>query len=185
MTTARRTAVTAFAAFATLIAAVPLAAEDKDQGGESAYIKALRDCQSKTDPVERLACYDTAVAAMVAASTEGEVKVVDREAVRETRRKLFGFSLPDLGIFGGKSDREDSDQAEDFATLQTTVAGVRALNGKLVITTAEGAQWQLDEMPARLMKPKIGQQLEIRAGALGSYFLRIDGQRGVKGRRVQ
>ena len=113
------------------------------------------------------------------------MRVVDREEVRQTRRKLFGFSLPDLGIFGGKDDKDDPKQAEEFTTLQTTIAGVRTINGKYVLTTAEGAQWQLDEMPARLMKPKVGQPLEIKAGALSSYFLRINGQGGVKGRRVQ
>lgn len=171
------------AAVLAILAAAPLAADDDK--GESAYIKGLRDCQAKTDPAERLACYDSAVAAMVAASSEGEVRVVDREEVRQTRRKLFGFALPDLGIFGGKSDKDDPEQAEEFTTLQTTITGVRSVSGKYVVTTAEGAQWQIDEMPARLMKPRVGQPLEIRAGALSSYFLRINGQGGVKGRRVQ
>lgn len=166
-----------------LIAAAPIAAQDSN--GESAYVKALRDCQVKTDPVTRLACYDTAVAAMVAASSEGEVRVVDREDVRQTRRKLFGFALPDLGIFGGKSDKEDTAHVEEFSTLQTTIAAVRPLKGSLVLTTAEGAEWQLDEIPARLMRPKVGQTLEIKSGAFSSYFLRIGGQKGVKGRRVR
>lgn len=175
---------TVAAAMLAALTAAPLAAAADDKP-ESAYIKGLRDCQAKTDPAERLACYDSAVAAMVAASSEGEVRVVDREEVRQTRRKLFGFSLPDLGIFGGKDDKDDPKQTEEFTTLQTTIAGVRTIYGKYVLTTAEGAQWQLDEMPARLMKPKVGQPLEIKAGALSSYFLRINGQGGVKGRRVQ
>lgn len=152
---------------------------------ESSYVTALRDCQGKTDPAERLACYDTAVAAVVSASTEGEVRVVDAEAVRETRRKLFGFALPDLGIFGGKGDKVDAEEEEEFTTLNTTIAGVRGVGQTYVLTIAEGAQWQLDELPARLMKPRVGQTIEIKKGALSSYFLRINGQKGVKGRRVQ
>jgi hypothetical protein len=178
-----RVAAAAPLVLAGLAATAPVAAEDTK--GESAYVAALRACQGKTDAAERLACYDTAVAAMVSASTEGEVRVVDRAEVRDTRRKLFGFALPDLGIFGRKGDKEDAAEEEEFTTLQTTVAGVRYVNAKLVITTAEGADWQLDEMPARLMKPKVGQSLEIKSGALSSYFLRIDGQKGVKGRRVK
>ena len=176
----------AIAAFAL---SMPLAAQDaaKDRAtsAENSYVAALRACQGKTDPAERLACYDTAVAAMVSASSEGEVRIVDAEDVRQTRRKLFGFALPDLGIFGGNSDKDDPDTAEEFTTLNTTITGVRASGQTLVVTTAEGAQWQLDELPARLMKPKAGQTLEIKKGALSSYFLRINGQRGVKGRRVQ
>ncbi|QDH35669.1 hypothetical protein [Porphyrobacter sp. YT40] len=167
----------------TAVIAVPGAAEDKPD--ESAYVSALRACQGKTDDAERLACFDTAVASIVAASTEGEVRVVDREEVRETRRKLFGFALPDFGIFGGKSDKDDAEAAEEFTTLNTTITGVRTSSGKYVLVTEEGAQWQLDEMPARLMKPKVGQSLEIKKGALSSYFLRINGQKGVKGRRLQ
>lgn len=181
-------AIRAAAAITTLLAclgaAAPLAAAE-DAPAESAYITALRACQAKTDPTERLACYDAEVAKVTAASSAGEVRVVDREAVRATRRKLFGFALPDLGIFGGKSDKDDPAQSDEFEALDTTVAGVRAEKGTYIITTAEGAQWQLDEMPARLMSPKIGQPLEIRSGSFGSFFLRIDGQKGVKGRRVR
>lgn len=176
-------AATLAALLAALAPATPLAAADEK--GESAYMTALRQCQGKTDPAERLACYDTAVASMVAASSEGEVRVVDREEIRQTRRKLFGFSVPDLGIFGGRSDKEDPAQKEEFSALQTTIAAVRPVQGTLILTTAEGAEWQLDEVPPRLMKPKVGQSLEIRSGAFSSYFLRIDGQKGVKGRRVR
>ncbi len=184
MTELRAAAVAPFAfAALMLVAASPLAAQDDK--GESAYVTALRACQAKTDPADRLACYDTAVASIVAASSEGEVRVVDREEVRQTRRKLFGFALPDLGIFGGRSDKEDPEQEQEFTTLQTTIASVRQSAGTYVIVTQEGAEWRLDELPTRLMKPKPGQPLEIRKGALSSYVLRINGQKGVKGRRVQ
>lgn len=174
---------TVAAAALVALAGTPLAAQDSK--AESSYIKGLRDCQAKTDPAERLACYDNAVAAVVDATSEGELRVVDREEVRQTRRKLFGFSLPDFGIFSGRDDKGDPEQAEEFTSLQTTISGVRTASGKYVLVTAEGAQWQLDEMPARLMRPKVGQPLEIKEGALGSYFLRINEQKGVKGRRVQ
>jgi hypothetical protein len=171
-----------------LAAAAPLAAADgadEEKRRESSYVTALRDCQGKTDPAERLACYDTAVASMVAASSEGEVQVVDREEVRKTRRNLFGFTLPDFGIFRGGRDKNDPEQEAEFTTLNTTITGVRTSGGTYVMTTEEGAEWQLEEMPARLMRPKVGQPLEIKKGALSSYFLRINGQKGVKGRRIR
>lgn len=189
MKTRNRASVAVCGAIAAFVLSSPLAAQDaandRAASAENSYVAALRACQGKTDPAERLACYDTAVAAMVSASSEGEVRVVDAEDVRQTRRKLFGFALPDLGIFGGNSDKDDPETAEEFTTLNTTITGVRASGQTLVVTTAEGAQWQLDELPARLMKPRIGQTLEIKKGALSSYFLRINGQKGVKGRRVQ
>jgi hypothetical protein len=177
-------AAAASAALVALTAGAPLIAADEK--GESAYITALRDCQAKADPSERLACYDAAVGKVVAASSDGDVRVVDRAEVRETRRKLFGFALPDLGIFGGKSDKDDVAQAEEFDSLETTITAVRSeRGGATIMTTKEGAEWQIDQLPSRLMSPKVGQPLEIRAGSLSSYFLRIDGQKGVKGRRVR
>ncbi len=184
MTHYRAAAAPLAAAVLMLAAAAPLAAQDEKS--ESAYVTALRACQGKTDAAERLACYDAAVGSIVSASSEGEVTVVDREDVRQTRRKLFGFALPDLGIFGGNSDKEDPAQAEEFTTLQTTIAAVRSgAEGTYIITTEEGAEWQLSEVPARLLRPRVGQPIEIRAAALSSYFLRINGQKGVKGRRVR
>jgi hypothetical protein len=188
VTSNRAATAAAFAVAALMLAAAaPLAAQDdtKKKGGESSYVAALRDCQGETGPAERLACYDTAVAAIVAASSEGEVRVVDREDVRQTRRKLFGFALPDLGIFGGDSDKEDPAQAEEFAALQTTIKGIRSTREGFILITAEGAEWEVDSVPARLMRPKIGEPLEIRKGALSSFFVRIDGQKGVKARRVR
>lgn len=170
-----------------LALAAPLAAQNDDRDvskGESGYVTALRQCQTKTDPAERLACYDTAVASIVSASSEGAVRVVDRKEVHETRRSLFGFALPDLDIFG-KSDKDDPEQEKEFATLETTISSVRRTRDSYILITAEDAEWQLDNVPARLMPPKPGHSLEIRKGALSSYFLRIDGQKGVKGRRVR
>jgi len=183
MTTHRAAAAALPIAALLLIASPPVAAQD--QPGESAYVAALRTCQGKTEAGERLACYDNAVAAIVAASSDGEVRVVDREEVRQTRRKLFGFALPDLGIFGGKSDKQDPVQEQEFTALETIISGVRASGTTYILITEEGAEWQLDELPSRLMRPKPGQPLEIRSGALSSYFLRINGQKGVKGRRVR
>ena len=80
----------------------------QDEGSDQdAYIANLRACQAITDPTLRLTCYDQAVGEVVTASDEGDVRIVDREDVKKTRRNLFGFSLPDLGIFGGDDDEEE------------------------------------------------------------------------------
>jgi hypothetical protein len=175
----------ALAVLAVAAAAFPapaIGAEDAPK--DSAYIVALKACQKTADDAARLACFDRAVASVISANDEGDLRVVDREAVRQTRRKLFGFSLPDFGIFGGHDDK-DEQEAQEAQILQTTIARVRPTDtAGWVITTAEGAVWQMDNVPARLLTPKVGQQLEIRAGALSAYFIRINGQPGVKARRI-
>lgn len=151
---------------------------------DDTYIEALRECQAKTDPEARLTCFDTTAATIVGASDKGELRIVDSGEVRETRRKLFGFTLPDFGIFGHKAKDGDI-QEEEIDAITTTIARARSTSEGYLLTTADGAVWQIDNPPRRLMSPKVGQSLEIRNAALGSFFLRIDGQTGVKGRRIR
>ena len=145
----------------------------------------MRTCQAITDDAERLACFDKAVGTIVAASDSDDLRIVDREEVRETRRKLFGFSLPDLGIFGRREGQGDGAKEDELEVLQTTITSVRPTGNGYILTTAEGAKWQIDNVPRRLLSPKVGQSLEIRNAALSAYFLRINGQGGVKGRRIE
>lgn len=161
-----------------------VAAKDADPA-ENAYLEAVRACQPITEPNQRLACYDKAVGDMVAATEQGELQMVDRAQVRDAKRKLFGFSLPDFGIFGGGKDKAGETVDEVDEVLVTTIASVRSgRDGNWILTTAEGAVWELAETPRRLMTPRVGQSLELRKAALGSYFIRINGQGGVRGKRI-
>lgn len=171
-----------YVACATLIlATTPALAQEQVDGGPLAPLKA---CQALTDATERLACYDKAVNAVVAANEAGDLRVIDREEVQQTRRSLFGFKLPDLGIFGG--DKKDKAAEEEIKVLNSTIAKVgQSQRGGYLITTAEGAVWQIDDVPRRLLTPKPGQTIEIRDGALSSYHLSINGQLGVKGFRIR
>lgn len=175
-------ALIALAAAAMALPSPSIAGDDDRQGQDNAYLAALKACQVETIDAARLSCFDKAAATILAASEQGDLRMVDREEVRQTRRKLFGFSLPTFGIFGGGDKTDDQPAIE---SLETTIAKVRASDyGGWTLVTAEGAVWQIDNAPARLMTPKVGQSLEIKAGALSSYFLRINGQPGVKGKRV-
>lgn len=170
------------AAAALLLASAPAWGQDDDE--TPAPLAPLKACQAEADPAARLACYDRVAAEMLAATAAGDLRVIDREEIKKTRRGLFGFSLPDFGIFGRGDDEEDEAEEEGFDVLNTTIAGVSGSHGSgYIITTAEGAVWQLDEEPR--MSPKVGQTVEIRSAALSSYFLRINGKGGVKGHRIR
>ena len=161
-------------------AQAPLQAKQKD---DNHYLQELRTCQAETEADERLACFDKVTGALVNAADSGDLTIVDREKVRDTRRKLFGFSIPDFGIFGGH-DKDRKDEKE-FEQLDTTIAKVRyGPRGSLILTTQEGAVWEISDAPTRLRSTRAGQKLEIRKGVLNSYFLRINGQSGVKGQRI-
>jgi hypothetical protein len=145
----------------------------------SPYINALEQCRQIADSAQRLACYDKAAPALVTASRTGQVNVVDRGQLREARRSLFGFSMPKLPFFSGDPSAGDTPDQ-----IETTITSVSDLGyGKFRIRIAEGdAAWQTTEESFRT--PKVGQKIIIRRGPMGSYFLRINGNAGVKGMRV-
>ena len=178
----RRLAVgVAIAASALSLSAMAGAADDKPKADP---LEPLRSCRAIVASAERLACFDTVAGQLLTAADEGDLSVVDRDEVRKTRRKLFGFSLPDFGIFGRSDKARDKDEADEIEILNTTIASSRFSRDGLEITTAEGAVWFIDTPPRRLMSPKSGQPVEFRKGTLGSYFIRINGQGGVKGKRI-
>jgi len=157
-------------------------AREKDPVGKgSPLVIAIDRCRQIQEPMQRLACYDDAAGALVKATASGEVSVVDRTEVRRARRSLFGFSMPRLPFFSG-----DTTANEVQNKLESTVTSVRPLaNGYYRITIAEnGATWETSETNVSFDPPRLGQKIEILRGPLGSYFLRINGQVGVRGRRV-
>jgi hypothetical protein len=144
------------------------------------YMGELKACRAIADDRERLACYDAKIGTIVAATEAGDVRIVDREDVRRTKRQLFGFSVPNVGILAGDEDDVDNDKS-----FSTTIASASALpNDGWRFTTAEGAVWEIKSPLRRLAPIKPGDTVEFKKAALGSYFIRIAGQVGVKGRRV-
>ncbi len=168
------------AASLVVLGASPALAQDESGDASGDYLDGLKACQQITEDAARLACFDSAVGSMVAATETGDVQVIDREDVRQTRRSLFGFSLPDLGIFGGDDDEESE---ELFSTTLTSVRYTGRNSAR--VTTAEGAVWEMNNIPRTRRRFEAGDEVEFKEASLGFYFLRIGGQTGVKGRRVQ
>jgi len=180
----RKVARAVVAGLMTLVAVQTAPVMAKDEKSDTGYLTALKACQQEQDPTARLACFDAAAATIVEASDAGDLRIVDREEVRKTRRGLFGFSLPDFGIFGKRDkDGEDEDKIEEIETKIAAVTGSHETG--YVIRTTEGAVWQIDSVPRRLLDPKVGDTLLIKNAALTSYFLRINGQGGVRGTRIR
>ena len=152
----------------------------QDRSGERPDLLAeLQSCREIVDPAARLTCFDRASATLVAARDSGEVRVVDREEVQETRRGLFGFTLPKLDVFGAGDD-------EELDTLESTITGVsRVGRNGYRIQIEEGSVWQIESAPSRLRTPRPGDAIVLKKASLNSFFIRIAGQIGVKGRRVE
>lgn len=142
----------------------------------------LRACRALASESERLACYDAKVDALLGAEAAGDVRVFDREEARKTRRQLFGLPLPDIAIL--KADPKD--EAEEPSDLfETTIVSSRRVDKESWrLTTAEGAVWEINNPPRRLAPIKEGDKVVFKRASLGYFFIRINGQLGVKGRRV-
>jgi hypothetical protein len=147
----------------------------------SPLVAAIDHCRQMTDPAQRLACYDSAANALVSATNSGEVSVVDRGEVRKVRHSLFGFNLPRIPFFSGDTT---ANEAQD--KIDSTVKSVKALNNGYyqIVIADNNAIWITTEDSISFDPPRPGQKIEIVRGALGNYFLRINGQIGVRGKRV-
>lgn len=144
-------------------------------------VRRLVDCRTLADGAARLACYDREAAALNQAVEARDVVIADKAEMKSARRGLFGFKLPSLNIFG--KGREDDDEVSEIAS---TVAAARPVaGGGWRITLADGAVWEQISTDQLVMDPRAGDKVTIKRGALGSYRASIDGQPGVKMRRVE
>lgn len=174
----RGSSIVAFMALAALLPAPALAKPKLKDARSNALLQAVSDCRAVADEKARLDCYDGASARLAEAVDRKDLVVMDRQEIRETRRSLFGFSVPNIPLFRGESGGDDG-------KLETTIAGASRLEGgRWQIRLEDGAIWQTSETRLNLSDPRPGQKIVIQRGTLGNYFLRIDGQRGVRGRRT-
>jgi len=144
-----------------------------------AMTRHIQICAEISDSQQRLACYDRTAPALVTASKSGEISIVDRGQLRQARRSLFGFSMPKIPFFSG--DQSASDTPDQ---IEGTIKSAQDIGyGKYRLVLTEGnAIWETTDETNH--EPRSGQKIVIRRGPMGSYFLRINGQAGIKGRRV-
>jgi hypothetical protein len=174
-----RTGILVFAGAVLAFADTASAAKTNDR---PELFRKLIDCRAISDSAQRLACYDTQVGALDVAEKKRDLVVVDRAQMRETRKSLFGFALPNFGIFGGKADKEI--QAEDVSEIDATLASARAIAGgnwSMVLANGAGTWETMNPLD---FPPKSGDKVHIKKGLMAGYLGSIGYNRGVKFRRV-
>ncbi|MFN7605910.1 MAG: hypothetical protein ACK5RU_08335, partial [Hyphomonadaceae bacterium] len=145
-------------------------------------------CANKTDPTERLACFDAAVATIRAKEAKSEIVTFDKQRVEKVRREAFGFSLPSLPklgfpAFGGAPKAEGKDQSVAAAAVETdieeqsfTVASTRESAGRVVLTLENGQVWRLTEAGELNAPSRPPYKVKIRTAAMGSFILTVEGR---------
>ncbi|MBY0562605.1 MAG: hypothetical protein K2P58_00365 [Hyphomonadaceae bacterium] len=169
----RNIVVIALAAFA---ASTPALAQEQPTPPS---LERVYECANLSDSAERLACYDTAVAALRTAQTGGQVVAIDRASVENLQRQSFGFDLPAvqrlLPSFGDRAVVE---------SVEATVERITELqSGRLAFRLSNGQVWhQVDT--ERVRNVREGDTITIRDAALGSFLMVSPrGGRGVRVRR--
>lgn len=165
--------------FAIVTIAASAGAKDKDRETPKLFNDAIA-CRAIEDADQRLVCYDAAVGALATAEEQDDIVVASREEIRETRRGLFGLSLPKIKLFGGGDD----DDAEEIRTFESTIQEVRGIDGRYTFVLEDGAVWQKTD-DGYLKKPHAGQKIEIRRAAMGSFFAKIEEGVSFRAKRIR
>lgn len=155
--------------------------------GKDIQVSAIRDvidCQKVPEAPARLSCFERAVTALAAATSQGDVVVLDREAVKKTRRELFGFSVSTADLFDGPRGKGDK-QSEELDEIATTIAAVSQNRaGDYVLTLAQGGRWEQISTGSFGRAPRAGMKVEVRRAAFGSYKMKIGDAPAIKVRRI-
>ena len=137
------------------------------------------DCLQIDDSAQRLTCFDRNVKAMKAAQKSDQLFIASEDQVKESRRRLFGLTLPGLKIFGGAAGND-----EEVKEIDGVIASVREAAAGYVFTLADGAVWAQSDAHYLGRTPKAGQKIVIRKAALGSYMGKLEGGVGFRIRRL-
>ncbi len=156
----------------------PVHARKTPEGPPPAQVTEVLNCRAIADNVQRLACFDRATQALGQAVERRDVVVFDREGVRKTKRGLFGFGIPNLGIFSDESDEVEVKQ------IEATVAGLSRTADGWVFRLDDGSRWVQTDGKMIVNEPRVGDKVVVKKAALSSYILSVAKQPGVKVRRT-
>ena len=172
--------------FAVISFAVILACEVPALGAKPvasqppAVFAALVECRKIGEAAARLACFDARSADLEAAAQRRELVVVDSKQIRDTRRTLFGLTLPRLAILGG-----DDDEAAQVKSVEGVVSAARLdPDSRWIVTLKDGATWRQIDGNILGLEPRDGSKVVVRRAALGSFMMSVEKQPGIRVHRV-
>lgn len=144
--------------FGACFLAAPAVAADETP----AVLKKLQQCREIADNSARLACFDAAAAALDASVKSKDLVVVDREGLRERKKKGFGLPFTDRTVFGATAGPEAKE-------ISGKITGLQLAGEFYVVTLEDGAVWRTTE--SSFIPPRLGSKVTIRRGSLGSFMM--------------
>lgn len=171
-------------AAAVFLAALPAAAYAQraaEPPPRPELFEALVRCRGIAEDAARLSCFDAAAAGLQEAAERRDLVVVDRQQIRESRRRLFGLALPRLPIFGGG---DDSDEEDEISSIESSVASAHQADfGRWVLRLEDGSTWVQTDNNVLAARPRAGQPVRVNRAALGTFIMRVNNQPGIRVRR--
>ena len=113
---------------AALAAASTLSAQATPPQERPETLARLMACRGIAENTARLACFDTAAGALDTAERQGDLVVIDRAGVAETRRQLFGFEMPSLPRLFGPEGAVELESIDSTLASASSVAVSHACN---------------------------------------------------------
>lgn len=167
--------------FTAILVSAPGFAQLPDSPQSAASIdEGMRACRGIADDLQRVRCYDALAGRYLAGRDSGDLLLIDRRQTQQVRRNLFGFPVPDLGLLGGRKDEEETNEIEGQVTTARHIG-----DGRYRLRLADNAVWLTTERSRAGAEPRAGSKVRIRKGALGGYFMTIDGNRAVRATRSE
>jgi len=155
---------------------------------DAAVLNIMRECAKIEDPTSRLACYDNNVRA---GGSTGQQPMIPGQSGRIQGGGAVINSSP--GGFGGESVRTpdrflgSEARGQGPEEVRARVLDAREREPGMWLVTIEGdAQWLFtDSVPRSFRTPRKGAIVEIQRASMGSFLMIVDGQAGVRVRRIK
>ena len=159
--------------------ALTASAVQANEHQSSAALAELENCRDVMDSNARLSCFDREMQILSSAIANGEIMVTDEKQLASLSDGLFGRQANSL------RNAKPQAQIPEINSLDSTIERVRLVGRGLWQLDVQGAGTWTQTQSANLVKePKAGMPVELRKASLGSYFVKIDGQRAVRMRRT-
>ena len=136
--------------------------------------RGLAACDSHPDKEERLACFE---------ALAGGRRAVEGRDIDPTSSAGFGLVRQARRPQGGEREARS---VAGSGRLEGVVAGTHdGSRGQLVLMLDDGAVWEQAPGDSTIASAGRGAKIEIRHGALGSYFMKIERGPTLRVRRVR
>lgn len=160
---------------------------------------ALRTCAAEPNDMQRLACYDRAVssrlktqaaagaatAAATAAAAPASATTTASAAAPAPSASQAGSGVSEFGVRNGPLDPGRNAPPAGPRDISAAVSGIgQRASGVLVISLDNGQTW-VQNQPSGYFPLKVGDTVQIRAAALGSYMLLAPSKRVTRVTRIR